>query len=45
MLAVKMFTRNEFFGLEWDKPLRRKEDILSTLILHSYRGSSTVSVP
>jgi hypothetical protein len=39
MLAVKTFASNMFFGLEWDKPLNRKEETLSTPILHSYRGS------
>ena len=34
-----MFASNEFFGLEWDKPLNRKEETLSTPILHSYGAS------
>jgi hypothetical protein len=39
MLAVKTLASNEFFGLEWDKPLSRKEETLNTPILHSYRAS------
>jgi hypothetical protein len=35
MLAVKLFASNEFFGLVWDKTLSRKEETLSTPILHS----------
>ena len=40
-----MLANNKSFGLEWDKPLSRKEKTLSTPILHSYRVHATVSVP
>jgi hypothetical protein len=42
MLAVKLFASNEFFGLEWDEPLSRKEKTLSATTIGVH---DTVSVP